>query len=80
MAIRDEVNQLADELAKLGTSFADGDKETAAEYINNIFGIIKEGADFVSVPQAERFKAIMHAFALAGAKVADASIKYSDEA
>jgi hypothetical protein len=77
--IREDVIQLSDELAELGKSFADGDKETAAEYIDNIFGIIKEGADFVKVPQNERFKAIMHAFALAGAKVADASIKYSDE-
>jgi hypothetical protein len=77
--IREEVDHLAAELAELGKSFADGDKETAAEYIDNIFGIIKEGSDFVKIPQDERLKAIMLAFAKAGADVANTSIKFSDE-
>lgn len=77
--IRGEVQELAVELAELGKSFADGDKETAAEYIDNIFGIIKEGSDFAKIPQDERFKAILLAFVMAGSDVASASIKFSDE-
>jgi hypothetical protein len=79
MSIRSEVTELAVELAELGASFADGDKETAGEYLENIFGIVKEGADFAKIPQDERLKAIMLAFAIAGADVANKAIIFSDE-
>lgn len=79
MSIRSEVLELSTELAELGKSFADGDKEAAAELLDNIFGIVKEGADFAKVPQDDRLKAILLAFIMAGSDVAETAITFSDE-
>lgn len=77
--IRDEVMQLASELGDLAEAFVDGDKESAAEWIDAAFGIIKEGSDFVKIPKEERFKAVLLAFAVAAGDVATNAIKFSDE-
>lgn len=79
MSIRTEVQEVATALGALGQCFVDGDKETATEYFNVIYNIVKEGSDFANIPQDERLKAILHAFAIAGADTAGKAIKYSDE-
>lgn len=79
MSIRTEVKEVAVALGAFGQSLVDGDKETANEYFTMIYNIVKEGSDFAKIPQEERLKAILHAFALAGAETADKSITYSDE-
>lgn len=77
--IRDEVKQLAAELVDLAECFVDGDSESAAEWIEAAFGIVKEGSDFMAIPKEERFKAILMAFAMAGGDFAESTIKFSDE-
>ena len=82
MAIRDEVNEVAAELAKVGGILADDvpNKEQLSEIISAVFGVVTQGADFAAIPKEERFKAISHAFVKAGALVMDSSVSYSDEA
>ena len=79
--IRDEVKQVSAELVKLGSIFIDetSNKEQAAEILTAVFGVVKEGLDFASIPKEERAKAIAHAFIGAGSDIADMAMKYSDE-
>jgi hypothetical protein len=78
--IRDEVVQLGEALSKMGEAFADGDKEGVGEWVDIAFNIVKEGADLAKVPQEERLKGVLLAFTMAGSRVADKAIKFSDEA
>jgi len=79
--IRDEIKEVADELVKLGDILLDdtANKEQMSEILTAVFGIVKEGLDFASIPKEERAKAIAHAFITAGAAVADKAMTYSDE-
>lgn len=79
MSIRTEVHEAGVALAAMGGAMVDGDKETANEYFNIVYNIVKEGSDFTKIPQNERLTGILHAFALAGAETAEKGIKYSDE-
>jgi len=81
MSIRTEVTELANELTDLGGVFLDAtpNKEQAAAILEGLFGIVKEGLDFASIPQNERAKAIAHAFIIAGAAIADKAMKYPDD-
>ena len=79
--IREEVIQLKDELVKVGVILTDDvpNKEQFGELMTAAFGIVKEGADFASIPKEERAKAIALAFGLAGAAILNGAITFSDE-
>lgn len=80
--IREEVNQLKDELVKVGAILTDDipNKDQFSDILTTVFGIVKEGADFASIPKEERAKAIALAFGLAGAAILNGAIEFSDEA
>jgi len=80
--IRKEVYEFADEFEDLGKLFFDGvpNSQQWNDFFAETVGAGKEGSDlFTKVPKAERTKAIGHALMIAGAKIYDEAVEYSDE-
>jgi hypothetical protein len=79
--IRDNVKDMTGKLAALGITLCDDvpNKDEFAKIAGDVLGIVMEAPDFVTMPQADRAKAISLAFIEAGSIVAAKAIKFSDE-
>lgn len=79
MGIRTEVEEVRDALANLALAVFSKDEDKAAKILSGIMGIIKEGADVVSIPKEDIPEAAAHALSGAAAIVIASKVVYSDE-
>jgi len=81
MSIRSEAYEFGDALAR-GVIKATDDvpnKEEGGALLKAAYDVVVEGTDFVKVPQAERFEAIILGLSRALSLVVEAKISFSDE-
>ena len=80
--IRKEVYDVAEKFVDLAhVLFFDEEpnKEQLDAIVGDLLGLVKEGSDFMSIPQNERLVGGLHALSLAQALEMDAVVTYSDE-
>ena len=81
MTYRTEAEEFEKELTEFGMLLFDAvpNREQWDKFFSEMYGVVIEGKDLISMPPRDRGKALASAFTGAGAAITKASIKYSDE-